>query len=350
MVADTILFRLFRDYFTLYLPKIKECSKHTIRSYRTALNSFLDFIKDEKKVELPKVTLNMLTDKMVVKYLDTLEQKGNKASTRVLRLTCIKAFFAYAADVEPTAVFNAGRIAKVEVGKEVKHKLIDYLTEPAIKALLQQPDTTTAKGLRDQFFLVLMYDTGARLQEIRNLTLRNITWGREVSVTLHGKGNKTRIVPLMKPTVEHLKNYLKVFHPDYSREENAYADALLFYVVQHSRRNSISDSAARKLVRCYGEKARAVFSELPDIVHPHLIRHSRAMHLYQHGMDLTLVQQWLGHAQIETTQVYAYADTEHKRKAIEKSTAANNPLRSKNSTKRFSVTDEQTLKQLYGLA
>ena len=74
------------------------------------------------------------------------------------------------------------------------------------------------------------------------------------------------------------------------------------------------------------------------------------MHLYQHGMDLSLLQQWLGHAQIETTYVYAYADTEHKRKAIEKATAANNPLRFKNSAKRFTVTDEQTLKQLYGLA
>jgi len=208
----------------------------------------------------------------------------------------------------------------------------------------------TEKGLRDQFFLLFMYDTGARLQEIRTLTLRDITWGKEVSVTLHGKGSKVRVVPLMKPTAEHLENYLKVFHPEYNRKENSYVDLPLFYVVQHGRRQPISDSAARKLVRSYGDKAKLICPELPDIVHPHLIRHSRAMHLYQRGMDLTLVQQWLGHAQIETTQIYAYADTEHKRKAIEKSTAVNNPLRSKRSASRFTVTDEQTLKQLYGLA
>ena len=350
MVADEILFRLFRDYFKLYLPKMRECSKHTIRSYRTAINSLLDFVKAEKKIGLDEVTLNMLTDKMVVKYLDSLKENGNSASTRALRLTCIKAFFSYAAEVEPTSVFDAGKITKIEVGKEAKHKLIDYLSEPAIKALLEQPDPTTEKGLRDQFILLMMYDSAARLQEIRSLTLRDIIWDKEVSVTLHGKGNKTRIVPLMKPTVEHLKNYLKVFHPSYDRKENAYTDAPLFYVVQHDRNNPISDSAARNLVRGYGDKARSFCPELPDIVHPHLIRHSRAMHLYQHGMDLSLLQQWLGHAQIETTYVYAYADTEHKRKAIEKSTAANNPLRSKNSAKRFTVTDEQTLKLLYGLA
>ena len=350
MVADEMLFRLFRDYFTLYLPKMRECSRHTIRSYRKAINALLDFIKAEKNIELDKVTLNMITDKMVMKHLDSLKENGNSASTRALRLTCIKAFFSYASEVEPTAVFNAGKIAKIEVGKEAKHKLIDYLTESAIKGLLEQPDPTTEKGLRDQFLLLLMYDTAARLQEIRSLTLRDITWDKEVSATLHGKGSKTRIVPLMKPTVEHLNNYLSVFHPDYNRKENAYADAPLFYVVQHGRRNPISDSAARKLVRGYGDKAKRICSELPDIVHPHLLRHSRAMHLYQHGMDLSLLQQWLGHAQLETTYIYAYADTEHKRKAIEKSTAANNPLRSKHSAKRFTVTDEQTLKQLYGLA
>jgi site-specific recombinase XerD len=349
MVADTILFRLFRDYFTFYLPKMRECGKHTIRSYRKAINSLLDFVKAEKKIELDKITFNMLTDKMIVNYLDSLKENGNGASTRALRLTCIKAFFSYAADVEPTAVFNAGKIANIEVGKEAKHRLIDYLSEPATKVLLGQPDPTTEKGLRDQFFMLLMYDTAARLQEIRGLTLRDVTWDKEVSVTLHGKGSKIRAVPLMKTTVEHLNNYLKVFHPEYNRKENAYSEASLFYVVQHGRHNPVSDSAARKIVRGYGDKAKLLCPELPDIVHPHLIRHSRAMHLYQHGMDLSLVQQWLGHAQIETTHIYAYADTEHKRKAIEKSTAANNPLRSKSSAKRFTVTDEQTLKQLYGL-
>jgi site-specific recombinase XerD len=350
MVADTILFRLFRDYFTLYLPKIRECSEHTVRSYRRAINSLLDFVKADKKIELDKVTLNMLTDKMIVGYLESLEENGNGASTRALRLTCIKAFFSYAAEVEPTAVFNAGKIAKIEVGKEAKHKLIDYLSETATKILLEQPDPTTEKGLRDQFFLLLMYDTAARLQEVRGLTLRDIIWDKDVSVTLYGKGSKIRVVPLMKSTVGHLNNYLKVFHPEYNRKENAYVNEPLFYIVQHGRRNLISDSAARKLVRGYGDKAKLICPELPEIVHPHLLRHSRAMHLYQHGMDLSLLQQWLGHAQIETTYIYAYADTEHKRKAIEKSTAVNNPLRSKISAKRFTVSDEQTLKQLYGLA
>jgi site-specific recombinase XerD len=349
MVIDTVLFRLFRDYFTFYLPRMRECSGHTIRSYRKAINSLLDFVKAQQGIGLDKVTLNMITDKVVVMYLDSLKENGNSESTRALRLTCIKAFFSYAADVEPSAVHNAGRISKIEIGRAAKHKLIDHLSEAAVKVLLEQPDPATEKGLRDQFMMLLMYDTGARLQEIRSLTLRDITWGRNVSVTLHGKGGKNRAVPLMKPTVGHLGNYLKVYHPSYDNNESACNDTPLFYVVRYGRRNHISDSSVRKLIRGYGDRAKMLCPEIPDSVHPHLLRHSRAMHLYQRGMDLTLIQQWLGHAQIETTQVYAYADTEHKRKAIEKSTAMNNPLRSKDSAKRFTVTDEQTLKKLYGL-
>ena len=89
--------------------------------------------------------------------------------------------------------------------------------------------------------------------------------------------------------------------------------------------------------------------EVPENVHPHLFRHSRAMHLYQQGMDLTLVSQWLGHANLETTQVYAHADTEHKRKAIAAATPADNPLHAKLSPERFTISDDETLKRLYGL-
>lgn len=345
MVKDKILFDLIRDYFTFYLPKVRKSSKHTLRSYRTAINSFLDFVKDKHGIELSKITLSMLDANALTAYLESLEQSGKAISTRHLRLTCIKAFFSYVADVEPTAVSQAEEISKVTTPKIATQRLVAYLTEPAVKALLEQPDPLTKKGMRDRLFLLLIYDTGARLQEMRRLKLCDITWGKTVNLTLLGKGDKLRTVPLMAPTALHLKNYVNVFHPD----SDNYSKIPLFYTEQHGQKNAFSDSVARKLVREYGDAAKAVCPEFPDIVHPHLLRHSRAMHLYQHGMDLTLIQQWLGHAQLQTTHVYAYADTEHKRKAIEKSTAMNNPLRKKRSVERFIVTNEEKLRQLYGL-
>lgn len=350
MVADKILFELIRQYFTFYLPKVRRCSNHTLRSYRTALNAFLDFVKTERGIELSRITFTMLDEKTLTAYLDLLKQNGKAISTRHLRLTCIKAFFSYAAAVEPTAVVHADAISKVTAGKQAAQRLVDYLTEPGVRALLEQPDPLTKKGMRDRLFLLLLYDTGARLQEMRGLRLCDITWGKTVSLTLHGKGDKVRTVPLMPPTVEHLKNYLNVFHPGSRADGKHYSAVPLFYTEHRQRREPFSDSLARMLVRKYGEAAKAACPELPDIVHPHLLRHSRAMHLYQHGMDLTLIQQWLGHAQLETTYVYAYADTEHKRKAMEKSAVAGSPLRGKRSSERFCVTDEETLKRLYGLA
>ena len=112
----------------------------------------------------------------------------------------------------------------------------------------------------------------------------------------------------------------------------------------------LTDRRIRDIVKEYGAAARKKCWDAPENVFPHLWRHSRAMHLYQNGMDLTLVSQWLGHAQLETTRIYAHADTEHKRIAIEKATQPNNPLKAKPSPPRFTVTDDETLRRLSGLA
>jgi len=114
-------------------------------------------------------------------------------------------------------------------------------------------------------------------------------------------------------------------------------------------KNELTDRLIRYMLQKYGEMAKTACQDVPENVHPHLFRHSRAMHLYQEGMDLTLISQWLGHAQLETTQIYAYADTEQKRKAIVATTPKDNPLYAKLNPTRCMVTDEKTLKRLAGL-
>lgn len=124
------------------------------------------------------------------------------------------------------------------------------------------------------------------------------------------------------------------------------ADTPLFYTVTHGNLHPLTDRRIRYLLKEYGEKARIVCPEVPQKVHPHLFRHSRAMHLYQEGMDLAFVSQWIGHAQLEITQVYAHADTGHKRKAIAVATPQNNPLYSKLNPARYTITDDEILKCL----
>jgi len=149
----------------------------------------------------------------------------------------------------------------------------------------------------------------------------------------------------MEKTAQHLKKYLSVFHENAAQD----SDVPLFYSVIHGNKRCLSDRRVRYILQKYGGQARRVCPEVPKNAYPHLFRHSRAMHLYQEGMDLMLVSQWLGHSQLETTQIYAHADTEHKRKAIEAAMPQDNPLYSKLNFARYTVTDEDTLKRLTGL-
>ena len=137
---------------------------------------------------------------------------------------------------------------------------------------------------------------------------------RNPIVYLHGKGRKTRTVPLMPKTVQYCKQYLRKFHPS----ENEQSEASLFYTTIHGVQQKMSPDTVAVFFKKYGKKARMACAEVPEHLHPHMIRHTRAMHLYQSGMPMVLLSQYLGHAQVETTMIYAYADTEMKRAAIRK--------------------------------
>ena len=345
-LGNSSLFPLIHDYLKIYLPKQREVSPNTVRTYREALELLVDYVKNVKQVSLADVSFKMMTADMIVSFLDYLEaERGCSVSTRNSRLAAIRAFITYAADRDITTVTILNELKKVPVKKPNEIAIVDYMSMEAITAIVEQIDADTPKGLRDRFFIMLMYDTGARIQEMVDIRLCDLQIEKFPKITLHGKGNKTRVVPLMDNTVQHMRKYLLLFH-----NEVALSDKVpLFYTIIRGNMQPISDRRFRYLIKEYGEKARAICSEVPENVHPHLFRHSRAMHLYQAGMDLTFVSQWLGHAHLETTRVYAHADTEHKRKAIAAATPSDSPLYSMLNSARYTVTDEDTLKKLSGL-
>jgi integrase/recombinase XerD len=228
------------------------------------------------------------------------------------------------------------------IKKTVKGQLVKYFEEDALKTILLQPDTGTKKGVRNLFFMILMYDTAARNQEMLDLKVSDIhVSAKESHVVISGKGNKTRIVPLMQKTIEHYNNYLRIFH------DGKISDNLLFYVVQKGNRQAMSSDNVEKFMKKYGKAAREQNSKVPEGLHPHMFRHSRSMHLYRGGMPLPLLSEWLGHAQIETTMVYAYADTKMKREAIEKATSSINPLKKGQEVTSWQE-DDELIKRLMG--
>lgn len=343
-VKDEQLFILIKNFLLVYLPVQRKASENTVKTYRTVLNQFLRYAAAKNKISITSVTFEMFSYDLVNTFLDSISnEKGLAASTRNNRLAALRAFISYASACKPEYLCISSELSAIKVQKNDRFAKVDYMTETAVKALLNEPDTTTEIGIRDQFFMVFLYDTGARIQEILNVKLCDIKLDTTPTVKLFGKGRKIRIVPLMKETLNHLKNYLNIFH----KNVPLYSDEWLFYVERKGSRNAMCDDTARLRIQKYADSARVNCPEIPEKVYPHLWRHTRAMHLYQHGMDLTLISQWLGHAQLETTLIYAHADTEAKRKAIENALAGGTI--SETQEVAYTVSDEEILKRLYGL-
>jgi site-specific recombinase XerD len=343
---ENSLFPTIRDFLMTYLPKQRNCSPSTAETYRTALNQLLDYAKEQNRVKLVEVTFDMLDSNLILAFLDYLEtEKACSVRTRNNKLNGIRAFFKYAVLKNPSYAAYQIEVLKVPYKEEVKRRDIDYLSEKAIQEIFKQPDTSTSKGVRNLFLMILMYDTAGRIQEILSLRLCDFKLDGTPQVKLHGKGNKYRVVPLMRATVSHLKRYLDAFHP----EVPMCSEEPLFYTVRKGEKFPLSDDMVRVFMNKYAQAAHNTCAEVPEKIHPHLFRHSRAMHLYQHGMDLTLISQWLGHVSYTTTLIYAYADTEMKRAAIEKATDGKFTDSIPSDTS-YDVNDDDVLRHLYGLS
>jgi len=343
---DEGLFRSVHDFLKIYMPTQKHTSPNTIKSYKETLNLLFDYITKVKGIRMSDISFSKINSQLLFCFLDWLETERHcSISTRNLRLACIRSFYKYASTMDFTLMVYRNEILKVPLKKDTqKNSVVKYMSEEAVKAILKQSDITSDKGIRDQFFMILMYNTGLRDREILDLHLKNFdAESKTPCVHITGKGNKQRILPIMPKTVEHFMKYVKIYHP----ENNP--DQYLFYTVMHGMIQQMSDDNVARFMDIYSRKAKLECREVPDNVYPHMW-HSRALHLYRAGMPLALLAEWLGHAQLETTQIYAYADTEMKRDAIKKATDKMNPLMVKEEKPCWkNENSEELIRKLYGL-
>ena len=313
-------FTVIRRFLTEYLPDQRCCGPNTIRSYRHALNLFVVYLRTTRNLAVTDIDFPMIDRHVIVEFLDWLERERDcAATTRNHRLMALRAFFSYAGFLDCAHVWLGLELAAVPA-KKTPGKIVEPLSETALQALLRQPDTTTTAGQRNQIFMILMYDSAARCGELTSLRIRDLRLDTTHPVIyLHGKGNKTRIVPLLARTAEHCRQHLRRRHGD----ELADSSSFMFFTTIHGRRQPMSADTVAAFLKTYGQSARTTCPEIPKRVHPHMLRHTRAMHLYRQGLPLPLLADYLGHASIESTKIYAYADTEMKRIAIAKA----DPLR-----------------------
>lgn len=336
------MYEKIRTFLTVYMPKQRGLSKHTITSYRQTINQFLLFVTETRKIRYEEICFQDWSVSMINKYLVYLEQERIvSASTRNQRLFAIRSFLKYARLSNPELMSLSMEAGGISVAKEAKEP-VAFLSEQAMEVLLRQPDDTKKIGLRDMCFMITMYDTAARDCEMLNLKVSSLDLNSSCpKIRLDGKGNKVRYVPLMKKTAQHLKRYLSVYHAEDTKDD------WLFYTVSHGRRNQMSDDNVARFFAKYSKLAKSEYNEVPEKVTPHQFRHSRAMHLYQNGMPLQLLAEYMGHASVVSTQIYAYADTEMKRVALEK--CQRKAEKVYDELPKWQM-DEEMIKKLYGLA
>lgn len=293
------------DFLTKYLSGQRNLSLNTIKSYRDTFVFLLDFIKEFSQVSPEKVTIAKVDKIMIEEFLQWLEQtKGNSIATRNQRLAAIHTFFRYLQSQKPEYMFHSQKILSIPFKKAPK-KVIAYLSEGQIKQLLAKPDISTTSGRRDLVLLSTLYDTGARVQELADLTVRDIRLESPAIACITGKGQKTRHVPIMSKTAKLLSMYLneqKLTSPNHM-------DHPLFF---NSRGLKLTRQGITYILKKYADQSGF------DQISAHLMRHAKAMHMTQAEIYPVFIRDFLGHADLKTTEIYSKTNVEMKRKVLEK--------------------------------
>jgi site-specific recombinase XerD len=340
------LFRLFKDFLTVYLPVIRKKSENTVSSYRIAINLYLAYIQESKNKQLAGVVVTDFSQKDIRGFMDWLaDDRKNEVTTINQRLSHIRGFCKYMMKndfISFVELHDISEIAKVPDTR--KNKLV-YLTIQDMQLILNQPNLCKKTGIRDKFYIALLYDSGCRDQEILDLRVKDFSITAKGEADLHviGKGNKYRVTPITGDVVNIFRDYCKIYHPNADNDNEAH----LFYTVRNGIVSQMSDDNVQRFLRVYEKSAKVNNPDLPHL-HPHLFRRTRAMHLYTAGVPLPLISEWLGHSKPETTSIYASATTEMKRKAVEKLALDEKSVFNNDISFKYADNDE-ILKRLYGL-
>jgi integrase/recombinase XerD len=295
-------------YFVRHLAAERNASANTTAAYRDTLKLLLRFARDVGHRSIAALRFEDLTPALILQFLDQLETvRHNSIRTRNARLAAIHSFVRYVADCEPALAVVCQRILAIPI-KKTTRPVLGYLTEAELAHLLAQVDRSTTDGERDYLLLALLYDTGARIQELLNLTPSDFRLGSPPFVRILGKGRRERLCPLLPQTARLVSQSLA--HTGRSADDRT-------PLVSNRRRDRLTRHGARYLLMKYLRRARASMPSLNRRgISPHTLRHTKAMHLLQAGVPLITIKDFLGHVDVKSTEVYIQIDLTMKREAL----------------------------------
>ncbi len=339
---------MLRGFLTVHLPTVLRLSPGTVRAYANGLNSFRIYMRDAKGVGFMDLDFCHFTGENIASWLDSLRGTLSTATLN-LRLASAKVFLRYCSERSPEhsellrQALEVRRLAR-QPGEQGAGP--DFLTAGQLKSLFMVPDAGTARGRRDRFFMILAFETGARLSELLALTVGDIIndQGRVSVLIRKGKGGKSRVIPVTDGTARHLRAYLGEFHPGGDD-----AGAPLFYTSHRGGMAPMHPRTVAAFLSRYGRAAAASDPTFPVPLHCHMFRHSLATAMVRRGVPISIVRDLLGHASIDTTMIYARSDPEQIRRSVEE---ANEGILSKVGRprqKKLWKCDEDELLRLTGL-
>lgn len=317
--------RLLHAFFYEWMVEQRNASAHTVRSYRDTWRLFLRFVAQRRQRSVAQLRLGELAAAEVKAFLQYTEQeRRNSIGTRNCRLAALRSFFGFVAGREPEAAAQCAEVLRIPT-KRAPVYAPSYLDPVEVEAILVQPDRSTLEGQRDHALLSFLYNTGARIQEALDVCPQAIHFESPACVRLYGKGRKERLCPLWPETVSLLKALL---------QRQPRADNERIFVNRYGV--PLGASGVRfKLAEYVDAAAKTMPSLASKHITPHSFRHATAVHLVAAGVDITVIRSWLGHVSLDTTNHYAQANLETKRKALERidpSSKASKPPRWRRDT------------------
>ena len=292
-------------YFNIHLVNEIKASNKTIDNYKWSFKLLFKYIEDKYSYKLQDFTLDKFTKDFVLDFLSWIEtNRNNSISSRNLRLASIKSFtsFIFQYEIDNSELI---RIMKIPRKKDIKKKP-EVVTEEEIKILLSQPNIKIKKGRRQLAILSLIYDAGLRIDELLSLKVKNINFKNFNTVNvLHGKGNKQRDIPISDDVMKILNIYISDY--DLKPED---------YLFSNPKKEKLSSNSIRKIINKNIKLAKEQDSSFPDKINPHKFRHSKATHLINKGVSIVEVKEFLGHADLSSTQIYITTNLLQKREAL----------------------------------
>jgi site-specific recombinase XerD len=310
-MTTTDFAKYLTKYFTEHLVSEKGVSDNTIRSYGGTFSLLLIFMEEMECVKADRLSCSHFDKDVILRFLDWLQNSRQCGiATRNQRLAAIHSFFKYLQYEDTKQLARWQDILSIKIKRGTK-KSVSYLCIDGIQFLLQQIPVDTKEGRRNLALIALLYDSGARVQELIDLTPSSLRLNKPYCITLSGKGSKKRIVPLLEEQIKLLQTYME----ENRLNEPIFSQRPLF---SNNRGGKLTNSGITYILNTYAHNARMLKPELiPDKISPHTLRHSKAMHLLQAGVNLVYIRDILGHVSIQTTEIYARADSKLKREALE---------------------------------